>query len=288
MGNWAVDCLCPDESLMAAGATSHLARVLLAYGVAMTAGSFAVTPGDLGVVEAALAATLVSAGVTGEAALTGVLIHRVINVWFVMAAGWVTIAVLRRRPRSSTKLSRAGPSAPIDRPNVSSERASLAESRPPIRNGANGSGCARRPCCNRRSGRYTSPAAPCRTCRSCSGASGRNQDRDPIALDRYRQPERSRMVRALSRGPRPTHITGNLDATPDQSHCRYGPSSESGECVTGKRGRLSCIPTTISRRRRVDRSGFRKPLAPHRRVGLRSVVWDSHGCIRGSRPRVSS
>jgi hypothetical protein len=60
--NWMADCLCLDASLMAAGATPHLSRVLLAYGIAMTVGSFSVTPGGLGVVEAALTVTLVSAG----------------------------------------------------------------------------------------------------------------------------------------------------------------------------------------------------------------------------------
>jgi putative heme transporter len=102
--NWVADCLCLDASLMAAGATPHLPRVLLAYGIAMTAASFAVTPGGLGVVEAALTATLVSAGVTAAHALTGVLIYRVISFWFVMAAGWVTMAVLRRRPLASTTM----------------------------------------------------------------------------------------------------------------------------------------------------------------------------------------
>lgn len=54
------------------------------------------TPGGLGVIEVALAAALVSAGISSQHALTGVLVYRLISCWLVMAGGWVLAAILVR------------------------------------------------------------------------------------------------------------------------------------------------------------------------------------------------
>jgi hypothetical protein len=72
----------------------------LAYGVAMTAGSIGLTPGGLGVIEAALTAALVGAGLKGHAALAAVLVYRLISFWLVMTAGWAVMALLTRSSRS--------------------------------------------------------------------------------------------------------------------------------------------------------------------------------------------
>ena len=91
------DCLCLAAALSATGASPHWNGLFLAYGIAMTAGSVGLTPGGLGIIEATLAAALVGIGITGQHALAGVLVYRLISFWLVMAGGWAIMAVLVRR-----------------------------------------------------------------------------------------------------------------------------------------------------------------------------------------------
>jgi uncharacterized protein (TIRG00374 family) len=65
----------------------------------MTAGSIGLTPGGLGIVEAALSAALVAAGIRGDHALAAVLVYRLISFWLVMVGGWAVMAVLTRNAR---------------------------------------------------------------------------------------------------------------------------------------------------------------------------------------------
>ena len=65
----------------------------------MTAGSIGLTPGGLGILEAALSAALVAAGTRGDHALAAVLVYRLISFWLVMVAGWAVMAVLTRNTR---------------------------------------------------------------------------------------------------------------------------------------------------------------------------------------------
>ncbi len=98
--NWVADCLCLAAAMRATGARVPWQGLFLAYGAGMTAASFGLTPGGLRIVEAALAAALVGAGLTGHRALAAVLVYRLISYWLVMAAGWVVMAVLLRSDRT--------------------------------------------------------------------------------------------------------------------------------------------------------------------------------------------
>jgi uncharacterized protein (TIRG00374 family) len=100
--NWVADCLCLAAALRATGAHVPWQGLFLAYGAGMTAASIGVTPGGLGIVEAALAAALVGAGLNGHHALAAVLVYRVISFWLVMASGWVVMAVLVRTGKPQT------------------------------------------------------------------------------------------------------------------------------------------------------------------------------------------
>jgi len=100
VGNWLADCLCLLAALDATGSAPHLPDLVLAYGLAMAAGGIGLTPGGLGVMEVALTAALVGAGVTGQHALAGVLVYRLISFWLVMAAGWAVMVLLLRRQRA--------------------------------------------------------------------------------------------------------------------------------------------------------------------------------------------
>jgi uncharacterized protein (TIRG00374 family) len=94
--NWVADCLCLAATLRATGTTVPWRGLFLAYGAGTTAASIRVTPGGIGVVEAALAAALVAAGIPGRHALAAVLVYRFVSFWLVMACGWVVMTALAR------------------------------------------------------------------------------------------------------------------------------------------------------------------------------------------------
>jgi uncharacterized protein (TIRG00374 family) len=94
--NWVADCLCLAAAIHAVGGHVPWQGLFLAYGAGMTAASVGLTPGGLGIIEAALTAALVAAGLSGHHALAAVLVYRLISFWVVMAAGWVIMAVLVR------------------------------------------------------------------------------------------------------------------------------------------------------------------------------------------------
>ncbi|TML42351.1 MAG: UPF0104 family protein [Actinobacteria bacterium] len=97
--NWVGDCLCLACAIRATGSNVPWQGLFLAYGAGMTAGSIGLTPGGLGIVEAALSAALVAAGIRGGHAFAAVLVYRLISFWLVMAGGWAIMAVLTRNTR---------------------------------------------------------------------------------------------------------------------------------------------------------------------------------------------
>jgi len=95
--NWVADCLCLGIAVLATGADLPWHVIFLAYGAGVAAGSLGLTPGGLGIVEAALTAALVGAGIKADHALAAVLIYRLISFWLVMACGWAVMGVLLRK-----------------------------------------------------------------------------------------------------------------------------------------------------------------------------------------------
>jgi uncharacterized protein (TIRG00374 family) len=88
--NWLADIGVLAASIVAVGAAVPWRGLLFAYGVGTAAGSVGVTPGGVGVVEAALALSLMGAGVRHPLALAAVLVYRLISFWMVIAVGWLT------------------------------------------------------------------------------------------------------------------------------------------------------------------------------------------------------
>ncbi len=86
-----------DASLRAVGATLPLAQVAVVMIVGTALGSAAPTPGGTIVVEAALIAGLVAAGVPAATALPAVLLYRATTLWLRVAPGWAAMILLRRR-----------------------------------------------------------------------------------------------------------------------------------------------------------------------------------------------
>jgi putative heme transporter len=79
--NWAFDLLCLAFSIKAAGAHVPWWGIVLAWAAGTGGASLNLTPGGLGVVEAALTGALVALGVPGRQAPTAVLVYRAITFW---------------------------------------------------------------------------------------------------------------------------------------------------------------------------------------------------------------
>lgn len=101
LGNWGFDIACFACAIRAAGASIPWQGFLLAYGAGMTVDSLGLTPGGLGVVEAALTAALVACGLRAGTALTAALVYRLLSLWLLLAAGWVAMMILSWRTPSN-------------------------------------------------------------------------------------------------------------------------------------------------------------------------------------------
>ena len=97
--NWFANALCLVFAILATGGSVPWHGLLLAYAVGTGAALLPLTPGGVGVVEIALAAALVVAGMHGPHALAAVLVFRIISFWLVIAIGWVVAGVLYRSNR---------------------------------------------------------------------------------------------------------------------------------------------------------------------------------------------
>jgi putative heme transporter len=103
VGNWVADCLCLGVAVLATGTGVPWHVIFLAYGAGVAAGSLGLVPGGVGIVEAALTAALVGAGVKADHALAAVLVYRLISFWLVMASGWALMGVLLRKEHRETE-----------------------------------------------------------------------------------------------------------------------------------------------------------------------------------------
>ena len=105
--NWVADCLCLAAAIRATGAAVPWRGLFLAYTAGMTAASVGLTPGGVGIIEAALAAALVGAGLKAHHALAAVLAYRLVSFWLVMTVGWLVMLLVTRRGDERTPADRA-------------------------------------------------------------------------------------------------------------------------------------------------------------------------------------
>jgi hypothetical protein len=101
--NWAFDLLCLAFSIRAAGAQVPWWGIVLAWAAGSGGASLNLTPGGLGIVEAALTGALVALGVPAGPALTAVLVYRAITFWLAIAIGWPTYYGLMRGERHALR-----------------------------------------------------------------------------------------------------------------------------------------------------------------------------------------
>ena len=95
--NWLADAGCLAAAIKAAGLPLPLRSIVLIWSAAAAATTLNLTPGGLGVVEAALIAALVATGLPTAEATTAVLAYRLVSFWLVLAIGWVAYPIVGRR-----------------------------------------------------------------------------------------------------------------------------------------------------------------------------------------------
>ena len=94
--NWVANIVCLALAIMAVRSAVPWSGLILAWSAGMGAASFGITPGGLGLVEAALVGALVAAGVHAPDAVAAVLVYRLISFWLVDLVGWTLYATARR------------------------------------------------------------------------------------------------------------------------------------------------------------------------------------------------
>ena len=94
--NWIADVACLAFAAYAAGGRPSLAGLTVAYAAARAVGSIPLMPGGLLVVEAVLVPGLVSSGMTLAAAISAMLIYRLVSWIFIAAIGWVVFFFMFR------------------------------------------------------------------------------------------------------------------------------------------------------------------------------------------------
>ncbi len=101
---WTADIATLGFALAAVGAPvtpSSAAVLVLGWAAGVAAAGIGLVPGGVGVVELTMTAVMTAAGVPLAAALSGVLLYRIVAFWLVLAVGWVLVAVAVRRPPSA-------------------------------------------------------------------------------------------------------------------------------------------------------------------------------------------
>jgi hypothetical protein len=104
--NWLADAGVLGASVAAVGAPVPWRGLLLAYGAGMAASTISITPGGLGVTEAALSLSLMGVGVRHPLALAAALVYRFVSFWLVVSVGWLTYVVVSRTSNRPTPFPR--------------------------------------------------------------------------------------------------------------------------------------------------------------------------------------
>jgi uncharacterized protein (TIRG00374 family) len=109
--NWVLDMAALWVFLAAFGHRTSPDALLISYGLANVLAAIPLTPGGLGVVEAALTASLVGFGATRGVAVLGVVSYRLVNFWLPIPVGAVAYLTLRRGDREPGELRRVAEAA---------------------------------------------------------------------------------------------------------------------------------------------------------------------------------
>ncbi|MCO7222319.1 YbhN family protein [Klenkia sp. PcliD-1-E] len=97
VANWLLDALCLWFAVEAVGAELSLRGTVLAFAAGALVSSTRLTPGGIGVVEAAVASALVAAGLPAAQAVPAVVVYRLASLYLLAAIGALCL-VLAPRP----------------------------------------------------------------------------------------------------------------------------------------------------------------------------------------------
>ncbi len=123
--NWIADVICLMFACWAIGAHPSIAGMAVAYAASKAVGTaIPLLPGGLGVVDAAMVAALVPAGMTTGDAVVAVILYRLVSWVLVSVIGWIVIMVMFRsrirtevgEPDEFEESLRTAPPAHPDRP----------------------------------------------------------------------------------------------------------------------------------------------------------------------------
>jgi uncharacterized protein (TIRG00374 family) len=95
--NWLADVGCLAAAVKAAGLPVPGRSIVLIWAAAAAATTLNLTPGGLGVVEAALIGGLVATGIPTADATTAVLAFRLVSFWGKLVVGWIAYPIVQRR-----------------------------------------------------------------------------------------------------------------------------------------------------------------------------------------------
>jgi putative heme transporter len=104
MLNWTADACCLILAIKAIGVHVPWGGVLLAWSAGQGAASFSPTPGGIGVVEVAITAALVAAGLRPADALAAVLLYRIVSFKFIPSLAWFGGRIATRRHGERTEV----------------------------------------------------------------------------------------------------------------------------------------------------------------------------------------
>jgi uncharacterized protein (TIRG00374 family) len=113
--NWLLDMACLGCAILALDGNVPWQKLVLVWAAGAGASSFHLTPGGLGVVEAALTLALVGAGVPASIAIAVVVLYRAVSFWLVLLVGATVLCTVQWQPqRTSQRTSQRVSADPVD------------------------------------------------------------------------------------------------------------------------------------------------------------------------------
>jgi len=94
--NWAADGVCLAAAIRFVGQPVPWASLALIYSAGVGAATVGITPAGLGVVETAMAGSMVAVGMRSNDALAAALVYRAISCWLVLVVGWTVFVAMGR------------------------------------------------------------------------------------------------------------------------------------------------------------------------------------------------
>jgi len=107
--NWLLDMACLGCAILALDGNVPWQKLVLVWAAGAGASAFHLTPGGLGVVEAALTLALVGAGMPAAIAIAAVVLYRAVSFWLVLLVGATVLCTVQSQPQRTSERASADP-----------------------------------------------------------------------------------------------------------------------------------------------------------------------------------